>query len=352
MTLPGECYGWSVFISGGITVSMVEARALFLVVIVGLWFVKWQPYYGKAFTAAETHSIGKSILANSNDNPFAAARDYAWSISGRMESGGLGVLLGSLIQVLIPRDWLLRTLGQARFRGTLLGTVFSLPGMMCTCCAAPVAAGMRKQQASMGGALAFWLGNPLLNPATLVFMGFVLGWQFALVRLLAGLATVLVVATLVQKWVKEAATQPVSVPEQPVATVQDGFFSRWLRALWTLFWNTIPVYILAVLVLGAARVWLFPHADGVVDNTLFWVIAMAIAGCLFVIPTAAEIPIVQTMMLAGMGVAPALALLITLPAVSVPSLIMLRKAFPAKALWLTGGLVALCGAVVGGLALI
>jgi uncharacterized membrane protein YraQ (UPF0718 family) len=55
-----------------------------------------------------------------------------------------------------------------------------------------------------------------------------------------------------------------------------------------------------------------------------------------VIPTAAEIPIVQTMMLAGMGTAPALALLITLPA-SVPSLIMLRKSFPAKALWLTAG---------------
>ena len=245
----------------------------FLVVIVGLWFVKWQPYYGKAFNAAETHSIGKSILANSDANPFAAAWDYALVyFLAVWKAAVLGVLLGSLIQVLIPRDWLRRTLGQSRFRGTLLGTAFSLPGMMCTCCAAPVAAGMRKQQVSMGGALAFWLGNPLLNPA--------------------------------------------------------------------------------VLVLGAARVWLFPHADGVVENTLFWVIAMAIAGCLFVIPTAAEIPIVQTMMLAGMGMAPALALLITLPAVSVPSLIMLRKAFPAKALWLTGGLVALCGAVVGGVALL
>lgn len=95
-----------------------------------------------------------------------------------MESGGAGVILGSLIQVLIPRDWLLRTLGQSRFRGTLLGTLFSLPGMMCTCCAAPVAAGMRRQQVSMGGALAFWMGNPVLNPATLVFMGFVLGWGF------------------------------------------------------------------------------------------------------------------------------------------------------------------------------
>jgi uncharacterized membrane protein YraQ (UPF0718 family) len=46
--------------------------------------------------------------------------------------------------------------------------------------------GMRKQQVSMGGALAFWMGNPLLNPATLVFMGFVLGWQFALIRLVPG----------------------------------------------------------------------------------------------------------------------------------------------------------------------
>ena len=125
-----------------------------------------------------------------------------------------------------------------------------------------------------------------------------------------------------------------------------------LQALWQLFWSTIPVYILAVLVLGAARVWLFPHADGAIDNTLLWVIAMAVAGCLFVIPTAAEIPIVQTMMLAGMGTAPALALLITLPAISLPSLIMLRKSFPAKALWLTAGLVALSGVMVGSIALL
>lgn len=124
----------------------------FLVVIVGLWYVKWQPYYGKAFTAAETHSIGKSILAQADANPLMAAWDYAMVyFLAVWKAAVLGVLLGSLIQVLIPRDWLLRTLGQSRFQGTLLGAIFSLPGMMCTCCAAPVAAGMRKQQVSMGG---------------------------------------------------------------------------------------------------------------------------------------------------------------------------------------------------------
>lgn len=324
----------------------------FLVVIVGLWFVKWQPYYGKAFTAAETHSIGKSILAQADDSPFKAALDYAMVyFLAVWKAAVLGVLLGSLIQVLIPRDWLLRTLGQQRFRGTLLGTLFSLPGMMCSCCAAPVAAGMRRQRVSMGGALAFWMGNPLLNPATLVFMGFVLGWHFAAIRLVAGLVTVLGVAMIVQTVVKESPQQAEAV-DITLPEPQGSFMSRWGRALWQLFWSTIPVYILAVLVLGAARVWLFPHADGAVDNTVLWVVAMAIAGCLFVIPTAAEIPIVQTMMLAGMGMAPALALLITLPAVSLPSLVMLRKSFPAKALWLTAVLVAVCGMLTGFVALV
>ncbi|WP_230353658.1 permease [Lelliottia sp. WAP21] len=324
----------------------------FLVVIMGLWYVKWQPYYGKAFTAAETHSIGKSILAQADTSPFKAAWDYALVyFLAVWKAAVLGVLLGSLVQVLIPRQWLLRTLGQPRFQGTLLGTLFALPGMMCTCCAAPVVAGMRRQRVSMGGALAFWMGNPLLNPATLVFMGFVLGWYFAFIRLVAGLITVLVVASLVQKLVKESA-QPAVPVDIDIAEPQGSFLGRWGKALWQLFWSTIPVYILAVLILGAARVWLFPHADGAIDNTILWVIAMAVVGCLFVIPTAAEIPIVQTLMMAGMGMAPALALLITLPAVSLPSLVMLRQTFPAKALWLTGVLVAVSGVITGSLALL
>ena len=101
----------------------------FLVVIVGLWFVKWQPYYGKAFTAAETHSIGTSILAQADANPLKAAWDYAMVyFLAVWKAAVLGVLLGSLIQVLIPRDWLLRTLGQSRFQGTLLAVCAGSPG--------------------------------------------------------------------------------------------------------------------------------------------------------------------------------------------------------------------------------
>lgn len=337
--------------SPAVSVPLWKPVLFLAVLVIGLWYVKWQPYYFKAFTASDTHSIGKSILANASESPLQAAWEYALVyFLAVWKAAVLGVILGSLVQVLIPKNWIARTLGQPRFRGTFFGTLFSLPGMMCTCCAAPVASGMRKSSASVGGTLAFWMGNPVLNPATLIFMGFVLGWQFTVIRLVAGLCMVLGIALLVQRSVPETAATNV-VPLLPKVD-NTPFLQRWFRVLWSLFWNTIPVYILAVLLLGAARVWLFPHIDGVMGNTLFWVVAMAIAGALFVIPTAAEIPIVQTLMMAGMGVAPGLALLMTLPAVSVPSLIMLHGALPARALWLTGTLVALSGMIVGSLALV
>jgi hypothetical protein len=90
-----------------------------------------------------------------------------------------------------------KTLGSRVFRARCWGRFFSA-GHDVLLLRSAVAAGMRRQRVSMGGALAFWMGNPLLNPATLVFMGFVLGWHFAFIRLVAGLLTVLVVATLVQ----------------------------------------------------------------------------------------------------------------------------------------------------------
>ncbi|AZC30230.1 permease [Pseudomonas chlororaphis] len=325
--------------------------ALFvLVACVGLYFVKWSPYYAKAFIAADSHSIGASIINDQPSSPLSAALAYAQVyFLAIWKAAVLAVILGSLLQVLIPRDWLLRLFGRAGFGSTLRGGLFALPGMMCSCCAAPVAASMRRQNVSVGAALAFWIANPVLNPATLVFMGFVLGWGFTALRLVAGIVLVLGVSLVAQR-----IARPEQLPEAAVEAVveastgNDGaFFSRWARSLWQLFWSTIPIYVLAVLVLGAARVWLFPHVEGAIGDSLLWLVPLAIVGTLFVIPTAAEIPIVQTMMALGMGTGPAVALLMTLPSISLPSLLMLRKDFDARVLVTVAGLTMLIGVVCG-----
>ncbi|MGE7958902.1 permease [Pseudomonas sp. NPDC089530] len=325
--------------------------ALFvLVACVGLYFVKWSPYYAKAFIAADSHSIGASIINDQPTSPLSAALAYAQVyFLAIWKAAVLAVILGSLLQVLIPRDWLLRLFGRAGFGSTLRGGLFALPGMMCSCCAAPVAASMRRQNVSVGAALAFWIANPVLNPATLVFMGFVLGWGFSALRLVAGIVLVLGVSLVAQR-----VARPEQLPEAAVEAVveasagnEGSFFSRWARSLWQLFWSTIPIYVLAVLVLGAARVWLFPHVEGAIGDSLLWLVPLAIVGTLFVIPTAAEIPIVQTMMALGMGTGPAVALLMTLPSISLPSLLMLRKDFDARVLLTVAGLTMLIGVASG-----
>ncbi len=321
-----------------------------LVACIGLYYVKWSPYYFKAFTAADSHSIGASILNDQPSAPLAAALTYAKVyFLAIWKAAVLAVILGSLLQVLIPRDWLLRLFGRAGFGSTLRGGLFALPGMMCSCCAAPVAAGMRRQNVSVGAALAFWIANPVLNPATLVFMGFVLGWGFSALRLVVGIVLVLGVSLVAQR-----ISRPEQVPPAALAAVADAsdadaqpFLSRWGRTLWQLFWSTIPIYVLAVLLLGAARVWLFPHVDGAMANSLWWLIPLAIVGTLFVIPTAAEIPIVQTMMALGMGTGPAVALLMTLPSISLPSLLMLRKDFDTRVLVTVAVLTVVIGILSG-----
>jgi uncharacterized membrane protein YraQ (UPF0718 family) len=180
-------------------------------------------------------------------------------------------------------------------------------------------------------------------------MGFVLGWGFTALRLVAGLVLVIGVSLVAQR-----ISRPEALPEEAVEAVveaeapdQGSLLSRWGKTLWQLFWTTIPIYVVAVLILGAARVWLFPHVDGAMGNSLLWLVPLAIVGTLFVIPTAAEIPIVQTLMTLGLGTAPAVALLMTLPSVSLPSLLMLRKSFDSKVLVTVGVLTMLIGVVSG-----
>src|SRR2546427_8500536 len=48
------------------------------------------------------------------------------------------LLLAATIDTLIPRDWLVRVLGSRAARSSILGGLIAFPGMMCSCCAAPV----------------------------------------------------------------------------------------------------------------------------------------------------------------------------------------------------------------------
>jgi uncharacterized membrane protein YraQ (UPF0718 family) len=335
----------------------LQVTVFVVLAVAGLLYVKWLPYYNRAFVAASKHAIGSSILmgkdahapAPSIDAAIAYALAYGKAIWQAMV---LGLLLGSAVQALIPVQWITRVMGGRGFGSALAGGMLALPGMMCTCCAAPVVVGLRRRQAAPGAAIAFWLGNTVLNPATLVFMGFVLGWQWTGLRLLLGLPLVFGLGYIANRM---TTPQEAEQAEASLAAIraepETSPFSRWLSHLARMSLRLIPEYVVLVLLLGAARAWLFPTIGPEIGNHFGWVIAFAVAGTLFVIPTAGEVPIIQAMLQLGLGVGPAAALLMTLPPISLPSMVMLSRSFPPRILAVVGLAVVLIGVIAGGLAI-
>ncbi len=166
-----------------------------------------------------------------------------------------------------------------------------VPGMMCTCCAAPVVVGLRKHQASPGASIAFWLGNTMLNPATLVFTGFVLGWHWTALRMLLGVPMVFGLGYLANRM---SGLEPSTAAVAPIAEAEPQSLAevgkRWVRIFTTMTLRLIPEYLVIVLLLGAARAWMFPHIGPEIGEHWYWIAAFAVAGMLFVIPTAGEVP--------------------------------------------------------------
>lgn len=321
----------------GLVIGVLVTLGVF---VVGLIWAKWAPYVGKALAAQRTHHwSGSTILAvggvRAGDGPtwHAATSFFHAYFSSIWPALVVALLLSASVQALLPRAWLPRVLNRRRLVSSgLVAGVASMPSMMCTCCAAPVAVTLRRNGVTRAAAIAYWLGNPLLNPAVLVFLFFVAPWQWSLTRAVVGIATVVGVAVAVGLVTgARGAGQPP--PELTASTDNEsaGATARFVRALLCLGLVLLPEYAIMVLVIGAFRGWLLTMtAPG--QQGLLIILLAAIVGTLIVIPTAGEIPILQSLALVGASSGTLGALLITLPAISVPGVAMVARSFGWKAI--------------------
>lgn len=117
--------------------GQAAARLGFFVVlaVVGLYLVKWNPYVHKALTVAASHTLGASIVSGQSAAPPApgvqAAIGYSIAYFNAIwQALVLGLLLAATVEAILPTHWLVRILGESRFRSTALGGVAALPGMM------------------------------------------------------------------------------------------------------------------------------------------------------------------------------------------------------------------------------
>jgi|GraSoi2013_115cm_1033766.scaffolds.fasta_scaffold61191_1 uncharacterized membrane protein YraQ (UPF0718 family) len=120
---------------GGLNRYVMGTAVLLAVLIGGLSYVKWTPYYHNAFVVASRHTVGVSIVSGQSATAptpsIGAALSYAWAYGTAIwQAMVLGLVVGAGVQALVPRDWLVRVFGRLSFKGVALAGLASIPSMM------------------------------------------------------------------------------------------------------------------------------------------------------------------------------------------------------------------------------
>lgn len=123
-----------------------------------------------------------------------------------------------------------------------------------------------------------------------------------------------------------------------VLSTEEGEAGQWLEATWSFAKQILPLLLAGVLVAGAllgrpGYEGLIPSSwvsGAVGGNSLAANLFASVAGALMYFATLTEIPILQGLIGSGMGAGPALALLLAGPALSLPSMLVIRSIMGTK----------------------
>lgn len=323
-----------------------------LLFVVGFTWAKWWPYVVKVDGLAATREWdGGALLDVARDAPswWTGAWEFTLAYTDSVWRALIvGLLIAAAIDALLPRRWIRRVLsGRSSTGGAAIAGAASMPSMMCTCCASPVAVSLSRGGVPIPSVVAYWLGNPVLNPAVLVFLALVGPWQWIATRLVVGVVLVIGAAALAARLVPGRRADPATaVAAETDLGDEPPSLGRFLRSLGRLSATLVPEYLGLVFLVGVAAHLLSWDAGWVTGGGL-GLVALAVVALLMVIPTGGEIPVLLT--LAAVGASPWVLglVLLALPAVSLPSLLMVGQSLTWRVTAATTGAVVGAGVLAG-----
>jgi uncharacterized membrane protein YraQ (UPF0718 family) len=341
--------------------ALASTAAFLALAVVLLTWAKWSPYASRVGELAGTHTWSGEAIATAAGVEPGSAPSLAAGWRFLLAYGGAvwkalvaGLVLAAAVQTLVPRRWLLQVMRHRRSTSSaVVGGLLSTPGMMCTCCTAPVASALRRGGVPTAGVVAYWLGNPLLNPAVLVFLALVAPWPWVATRLVVGLLVVVggsvLVARLTDERLPATAVDAVAATPETAGAEHEGGVRRFLPTLLRTAVVVAVEYAVVVFCVGAVSGWLFPLGGSAQSWGAAGLLVALVLGTLAVIPTAGEVPIAQGLAAAGFGSAVIGVLLIVLPAISLPSAVLVVRALTLRVVLASAAVVVAGGVLAAGL---
>ncbi len=265
------------------------------------------------------------------------------------------IFIISYIQSFFPPERTKKILGNykgvvANLMGAILGTLTPF----CSCSSIPLFIGFTSAGLPVGVTFSFLISSPLVDLGAFVLLMSVFGAKIAIVYVVVGIILAVIGGTIIDKlgmekhveqYIKAASAVDIESPELTVSDRLTYAKEAMMSTVKKVFW-----YVIIGVGIGAAiHNWIPEEAIQTVlggDNP-FSVLLATVVGIPMYADIFGTIPIAEALFTKGVGVGTILSFMMAVTALSLPSIIMLRKAVKPKLLVTFVGIVATGIIIIG-----
>ena len=260
---------------------------------------------------------------------------------------GVLILIISYIQSYFPPERTKKILGRfhgiwANILAALLGTVTPF----CSCSSIPLFIGFTSAGLPLGVTFSFLISSPMVDLGSLVLLMSIFGWKVAVIYVVLGLLIAVAGGTLIEKLHLENQVEEyirngrsLDIPQAELQ-LKDRLKYAWEQVGATA--KKVAPYVLIGVGIGAIIHNWIPEKFIVKvlgDNNPFGVVFATIAGVPMYADIFGTIPIAEALLSKGALLGVVLSFMMAVTTLSLPSMIMLRKAVKPK---LLGIFIAIC----------
>lgn len=268
---------------------------------------------------------------------------------------GVLIMMISYIQSYFPPERTKKILG--RFHGIGANIIAALLGTVtpfCSCSSIPLFIGFTSADLPLGVTFSFLISSPMVDLGSLVLLMSIFGWKIAILYVLLGLVIAVAGGTLIEKLHLESQVEEyirngktIDIPQEQLH-YKDRMKFAWEQVVATA--KKVFPYVLVGVGIGAwIHNWI--PEDFIVkllgDNNPFGVIIATVAGVPMYADIFGTIPIAEALLAKGALLGVVLSFMVSVTTLSLPSMIMLRKAVKPNLLGIFVGVCTLGIILVG-----
>ena len=226
----------------------------------------------------------------------------------------------------------------ANIFGALLGTVTPF----CSCSSIPIFIGFTKAGLPVGVTFSFLISSPLVDLASVILLASVFNWQIAIIYVVVGLLIAVIGGTLISvfKMDKYVADFILADMKKLAPEIEEEKLTKSKRVKYSLeqvkgIISKVWLYILIGVGIGSIIHGFIPREwiESILgDKNPFSVLLATVVGIPMYADIFGTLPIAEALVLKGVGVGTVLAFMMAVTALSLPSIVMLKKVVKTKLL--------------------